>query len=119
LGGQLLGVDDESAQALGERVKARVDAAERVKARCRSGEQLDRARCLGRGGGKCVRPGARRGAERLQSAHPLASAEQVGMLALIGSGAVDLRQLVLEQVEFALACRGELAERFELRLQAL
>ena len=114
LAGQLLGLDHERAQTLGEHVQARIDAGERVQARRSAREQRHRAGRLGGVGGERLGPGAGGGAERVEPAQALAGGQQLVVLALLGRGGVDLRQLVLEQVELALARAGELAQGLEL-----
>ena len=120
LGREVLGLDRERAQPLGERVEAGVDARERVQTCGAGGDQLGAAEAgravLGRervgrcaGGRAAASRGARGGARAASSSL---------VLVLVEAGGVDLRELVLEQIELALTRRGELAQGLELRGEA-
>ncbi len=119
LGGEILRLDRERAQPLGERVEVRVDAGERVQAGGGGGDQLGAAEA-GRGVFGRERVGGRAGgeAQRVEAAEAGARGQQLVVLVLVEAGGVDLRELVLEQVELALARCGELAQRVELRGEA-
>ena len=119
LAGQVLGLDHERAQTLGERVQA-ADRRRRARpgprrrppsaASCRARRRRLRAPAR-------PRPRPRR-AQRIETAQASARGEQLVVLPLVEAGGVDLGELVLEQVELALARRGELAQGVELRGKA-
>ncbi len=119
LAGQVLGLDHERAQPLGERIQMRVDAGERIQARGGSRHQLRASRTVG--GilrGERVRAGARGGAQRVETTQASARGEKILVLALVEPRVVDLGQLVLEQAELALTGQGELTQGLELSREA-
>ncbi len=91
LAGQILGLDHERAQTLGERVQARVDAGKRVQPRGGARHQLRAAETVGGiFGRERVRAGARGETQRIETAQASARGEQLVVLLLVQAGVVDL-----------------------------
>ena len=111
LGGEVLGLD--------RRARACARRARRARGRRRRARPARRSRaaasCAPPGGlagvgSERVGGGAGGGAQRVEPAQALARGQQLLVLVLVGSERVDLGELVLEQVELALALGGELAQ---------
>src|SRR6185436_15544927 len=105
----VVGLDRERAQALGDRVERRVHTRDRVELPTSGAEQLAGAPLPARRRDR-LGARARRRAQRLQVAQALTLGPQVGLLRLARVGLLDLTQLELEQVKLALARAVERAE---------
>ncbi|TMK23858.1 MAG: hypothetical protein E6G62_10220, partial [Actinobacteria bacterium] len=118
LGGEVLRLQHERLQALGERVQSWVEPRERLQPPDGAGERLRGPRRLVGVRRERVGAGGGGGAQRVEAAQALTQREQLLVLALVGSCRIDLGELVLEQVELPVAGARELAQAVELRLQA-
>ena len=116
LGAQVVGLQPQAAQALGQGIELRVHAGHTVEQPLALGEQRARPALAGI---RRQRLGATRGrrAQRVEVAQPAALGLEVAVLAVAQLGRLDLAELPLEQVELAIARAGELAQGFELGLQ--
>ncbi len=88
-GRQVLGLDHERAQALSERVQARIDTGERIQARGGDRHQLRASETLVLGS-KRVRAGASGEAQRIETAQASTCGEQLVVFVLVERGGVDL-----------------------------
>ena len=100
---QIPRLDEERPQALGQDVQAWIDPGERVQARGGGGHQLGGPGALGGLRGERIGAQAGGGAERVEAAQAFTGAKQLLVLVLGQGGGVDLGQLVLQEVELALA----------------
>ncbi len=117
LSSKVLGLDAERAQALGERVEARVDTRDRVGRSLALGERAAQVATLAGVGGERLRPAHRRLPQRVDAAQPPALLAQVVLLSCGGLERLDLGQLVGEQVTLALARSRARPQVLELALE--
>ena len=116
---QVLGLERQRADARGQRVQLRVHAAGRLQRLRRRGERQRGAAAVLLVAGERARrrPRPPRAAPR-RGAGGSRSASSARLLLLARLGAVDLRELPLEQVQLAVARAGALAQLVQARAQA-
>ncbi len=116
LAGQVVGLQRQRPVALGQRVQRRVDALDGVQLGAAAGQRQARA-ALAVLGRDRLEGQQRRAAQRLDVAQAVALDEQGPLLGLVGIDLLDLGQLVVEQVDLALASQRPLTQRAQRRLQ--
>ena len=114
---EILRLDHDRAQPLGEPVQVGIHARDRVQACDDRREQRYGAWILTRVRREplCAVPGG--GAQRVRAAQPLASSQQTPVLGFVRCRVLDLGKLVLEQIELAPPRIGELAQILKLGFQ--
>ena len=116
LGAQVVGLEPQAAQALGQGVELGVHAGHAVEQPLGLGQQRPRPALVGIRRER-LRAARGRRAQRVEVAQPPALGLELAVLAVTQLRRLDLAQLPLEQVELAVARTGELAQRLELGLQ--